>query len=658
MSASGPRSRALRWLAVPALLAALVAAGWSFSFPGCLSVDEVTYLLSARSLAGGSGVEVWNGYEEFPSPELAPGWLKVVDGRLVSQYPDFFLFLALPAYRALGFRGLFLVNGLAFAGVLALTWALARRLFGVHTALLALGLLGLSTFAFEYATGAWPHMTSALFVLAALALVERASYGTSPRRATLAALGAGLLIGFGVGIRLDVVFAGGALAAALLLLRPARVREAAALALGALPPLLPLALLNGRKFGIVSPFTYGPSYGIATGIGPHLPVAAAGLVAFGVLFAATRRPLSGDRSRRRVVIGAGFALALAVLVTPALRAALEQLIRGGWELVVDLRIRPLDRLEPALRRGPDGGFVYFGSLKKALLQSCPWLLLAALPVVAAARREVPRRPVLILAAVPAALIGLYSFFAWDGGLALNQRYFVPALPMLAILAATGLRSLLARTGARAPELLLAGALSLATWIGLAESGRFDYPRQSLLLLDLPLLVAGALLAVLAAVGLAARLGWRRPSLTRLAAGLAATAVVWGGLSAWAYDLPRTLAYRRLHANLGTQAARSAGAEAIVFSQPAELAASALDGAGRIRLANPGKDEYRTFEALARFHAERGTDLLLVVYRPRLERMIATGALARWRLERVATSEIAEVVRLFPSGAGAPPRQPP
>ena len=643
-----------RGLAVSAAAVALVWCGWSLSFPGCLSLDEVTYLLSARSLAGGTGVEVWNGFEEFPSPELAPGWLKVVDGRLVSQYPDFHLFLALPAYRALGFRGLFVVNVLAFAGLLALTWDLARRLFGGRVALVAIGLLGLSTFAFEYAVAAWPHMTSALFVLAALALVERASFDAGPGRSMLAAAGAGLLIGFGAGVRLDVVVAGAALGAALLLLRPARFREAAAFALGALPPLLLLALLNGRKFGVVSPFTYGPSYGIATGIGPYLPVAAAALAAFVALFSLTRRPRDGGPARRRLVIGAALAGVIVISVTPALRAALGQLARGAFELLVDLRVRPLDPSSPEYWRGPDGGVIYMGSLKKALLQSCPWLLLAALPVVEALRRGERRRPALLLAAVPVALVGLYSYFAWDGGLSLNQRYFVPALPMLAILAAQGLRGLLARTGARLRGLLAAGALPVAIWIGIAGSGRFDYARQSGLVLNLPLLVGGLLLAALAAVELAARPGGRR-SWTRVAAWAAAAAIVCGVLTAWAYDLPRTLARRRLHADLGAAVARFAGADAIVFSRPPELAASALDLGRRIRLANPGTDAHRTFDALARFHTERGRRPLLVAERGRREWMVANGVLDGWRLERLATSELADVVRMSPAGSAAPMR---
>jgi hypothetical protein len=650
-------TRAARWLAVLAVMAALVAAGWRLSIPGCLSVDEVTYLLSARSLAQGGGIEVWNGYEEFPSPELAPGWLKVVDGRLVSQYPDFFLFLALPAYRGLGLRGLFLVNVLAFAGVLALTWNLARRLYGARAALLALGLLGLSTFAFEYAVAAWPHMTSALFVVAALALVERASSGASSRSSVFAALGAGLLIGFGIGIRLDVAFVGAAFAAALSLLRPARLREVAALVLGALPALLLLALLNGRKFGVVTPFTYGPSYGIATGIGPYLPVAACGLVFYLALFVITRRSLAVGTAWRRIAIGAALVLVAGALATPALRAAIGQLARGFWEQVVDLRIRPLDTVEAATSRGPDGGIVYIGALKKALLQSCPWLVLAVLPVAEALRREELRRAALLLGAVPTALVALYSYFAWDGGLSLNQRYFVPALPMLAILGAKGILSVVARAGAGLPGLLAASAVPLGLWIWLAKIERFDDSRQSLLVLTVPLGAAGALLGALAVAALGDRLGWRSAR-SRAAAWLAAVAVVSGALSSWAYDLPRTLAYRRLNADLGAAAARFTGADAILFVQPTELAASALDGGRRVRLASLVKDDGRTFETLARYHAARGRPVLLAVYRPQLAQMVERGLLANWRLEPVVGKGAAEVVRMIPADAAEPAVQPP
>src|SRR5690606_19929869 len=84
-----------RWAAY-VLVLVLLGIGWISAIPGTFSIDEVTLLLSARSLAQGHGIEVWNGFDEFPSPAMVPGWLKVVDGRLVSQYPDLFPILALP----------------------------------------------------------------------------------------------------------------------------------------------------------------------------------------------------------------------------------------------------------------------------------------------------------------------------------------------------------------------------------------------------------------------------------------------------------------------------------------------------------------------------------------------------------------------------------
>lgn len=256
-----PASSGSRRLVAAALLALVgLSGGWKLATPGTFSIDEVTLLLSARSLAQGHGVEVWNGFEEFPSPALVPGWLKVVEGRLVSQYPDLFLLVALPAFRAFGLRGLMLVNLLAFALVCGLTFDLARRRAGERVAAGAVVLLALASYAFEYAVGAWPHMTAVLCVLAPLALLDRALARPGSRRAVGLALAAGAIGGFGVGVRLDVAFALAAFGGALWLQRPARWREAAALAAGTLPGLAALALLNREKFGSYSPFTYGPAY--------------------------------------------------------------------------------------------------------------------------------------------------------------------------------------------------------------------------------------------------------------------------------------------------------------------------------------------------------------------------------------------------------------
>lgn len=614
-----------RWRAALAgvLLTALLAGGWQLTVPGTFSIDEVTLLLSARSFAQGHGLEVWNGFEAFPSPALVPGWLKVVDGRLVSQYPDFFLLVALPAFRTFGLRGLMLVNLLAFAAVCGLTFDLTRRRAGERVAAGAVALLALSSYAFEYAVGAWPHVTATLCVLAPLALLDRALARPESRPALGLTLAAGVIVGCGIGVRLDVAFALAAFGGALLLQRPARWREAVALAAGALPGLTALALLNREKFGSLNPFSYGPSYGIAAGIDVHLNwlliTVAGGLLAW-ILTRASVPP--------RVAVGvAGSALVVllaVVLATPRLRQAATSSARGIAELVLDLRLRRADHFEAAPDRRVGDPIRHFGALKKSLLQSVPWAVLAALPPLVVWRRRGERGRLLLFAAVPAAFVVPYGIFGWDGGWALNQRYFLPALPVLAMLAAEGGASLARRVG-RGPGrssgvafALIAGVV--AGWVvGLG-------PRwEERVLLDLPLGVAGVLGILLL---LTFRLS-RDGATARAARALALTSVVLGTVSCLVHDLPRSLARRAESAARGAAVTRRATGDALVLSEPTEALAAALGPASRIRLANPAQSGYRDFGPLLDFHLTRGHVVIGQVPEERFVQLVEAGLTRRY-----------------------------
>jgi hypothetical protein len=610
---------------VAAALLALVglAGGWRLAVPGTFSIDEVTLLLSARSLAQGHGVEVWNGFEEFPSPALVPGWLKVVEGRLVSQYPDLFLLVALPAFRAFGLRGLMLVNLLAFAVVCGLTFDLARRRAGERVAAGAVALLALASYAFEYAVGAWPHSTATLCVLAPLALLDRALDRPGSRRALGLALAAGAIGGVGVGVRLDVAFALAAFGGALLLQRPARWREAGALAIGTLPGLMALALLNREKFGSFNPLSYGPSYGIAAGIGVHLPwlllTAAGGLLAWVLTRRAVEPRLAAGIAGCTLV-----ALLALVLATPRLRQAAASSARGIAELVVDLRLRPADHPEVVPGRRAGDPIRNFGALKKSLLQSVPWVVLAALPLAAGLRRRAGRGRLLLLAATPVAFVVPYGIFGWDGGWALNQRYFLPALPVLALLAAEGGALLARRAGdaaARLPGIGIALAVAVAAGWALGLGPRWE----ERVLLDLPLGVA-ALLATLLALAL------RRPpgaAPARAAWVLAVTAVLLGTVSCLAYDLPRSLARRAESAARGSAVAQRATGDALVLSEPTEELAAAIGPASRIRLANPAQSGYRDLGPLLDSHLARGHVVLGRVPDERFVQLVEAGLARRY-----------------------------
>ena len=56
-----------------------------FEGRGIFVTDEGTYALMARSFADSFSLTVWNGYEQFPSPELVLTQTKVYEGRLVPQ---------------------------------------------------------------------------------------------------------------------------------------------------------------------------------------------------------------------------------------------------------------------------------------------------------------------------------------------------------------------------------------------------------------------------------------------------------------------------------------------------------------------------------------------------------------------------------------------
>jgi hypothetical protein len=605
------------------LLIALLAVGWQLTVPGTFSIDEVTLLLSARSFAQGYGVEVWNGFEELPSPALVPGWLKVVDGRLVSQYPDFFLLVALPAFRTFGLRGLMLINLLAFAAVCGLTFDLARRRAGERVAAGAVALLALASYAFEYALGAWPHVTSTLCVLAPLALLDRALERSGSRRALGLALAAGGIGGFGIGVRLDVAFALAAFGGALLLQRPARWREAVALAAGALPGVTALALLNREKFGSLNPFSYGPSYGIAAGIDVHLPWLLPGAAGVLLAWVLTRRAVAP----RVAVTIAGSALAVlltVVLATPRLRQATASSTRGIAELVLDLRLRAADHFEAAPDRRVGDPIRHFGVLKKSLLQSVPWTVLAAVPLVLALRRRRGRGRLLLLVAAPAAFVVPYGIFGWDGGWALNQRYFLPALPVLALLAAEGGAGLGLRLG-RAPgrwrgiALALTGGLVAGWAVGLGP------PWEERVLLDLPLGLAGLL-------GLLLLLTSRRSrgrATAKATWALALTSVVLGTVSCLAYDLPRSLARRAESAARGAAVAQRAAGEALVLSEPTEALAAAIGPASRIRLANPAQSGYRDLGPLLDLHLTRDRAVIGRVPEERFAQLVDAGFTRRY-----------------------------
>ena len=418
-----------------ALGIALVIATAFFAIPGYLTWDSGTYHLMVRTLLTTGGFSIPNGYPELSSPLLVVGQTMVKDGNLVAQYPEYYTFIALPFYALFGYRGFMVLNTLAFVGTCMVIWRMARWFSGDRNAPVAAVLIyALATYAIEFTQSSYPHLTSSFLICVSVWLL----WGTVLETGGVPAGGsswlrgvnarcalAGLLFGIGVGVRADTIFAGLAIGLPFLVFRSLDIRNLVSCGMGGLLAAFGLVWINADKFGVYLPVSYGHDHGYAGNYAYYLPVG--GLLAAGVAILAWHR-FRPIRLRRRAIAIVLAALAVGLVLTPFG----QRLLNGIFQLVVDMRIRP-DYPESAMTRSAGGAVVYHGSVKKALLESCPYLILVVIPAfrgLFAGTYGVRW----LLWLVPAGFIGFYGYLAWHGSVGWNMRYFNPALPFLALLA--------------------------------------------------------------------------------------------------------------------------------------------------------------------------------------------------------------------------------
>lgn len=570
--------------------------------PGHFSIDEGIYHQMSRALAEGMWPQVWNGYGEFPSEELRHPLHQVRDGELLSQYPYLHAVLAWPFYALAGYRGLFALNALALLAVAGFCYATARRLYGEpRVAADAAILLILGTFIWQYGHAAWPHAVSAAFVGGAVLLAVMAAGEPHRKRATMLAGTAGLVIGFGAGIRLDAAFAAPALVVPFLFAAPPRLREASAAAAGMLPGFALLAVTNHAKFGSYNPFSYGPAGGGALATA-YLPLALLGLASLLALWLLSRPRVWSATTARPLPFLAGLALLAALaLALPPVSSLLARLANGAWQLLVDFRIRDPNHLEPGLERGPLGSIVYLGMVKKSLLQSLPWLPVAVLAAAASLRAWRTSTPHQILILAVSGYAGAYSLFAWHGGMSFNLRYFVPVLPFLAVYGARGLHDMTTGLpdGTRR-ALLFAGAMSVFLWLFLLYRAPV-LEAQEPVLLNVPLILASLLTACLLWLALARPAGKAAKTAT---AAVLAFCVTWSSVVAIGYDFPFAALRRAGFAMVTNEISPFIRPDSIVFTGVDTAYFGLLEKPG-VRIAAVKRDDFANFAALAQYHLAAG-----------------------------------------------------
>lgn len=583
---------------------------------GYFGYDEAIYHLMVRAFDSSASVHLWNGYEEFPADGLVPLAVHVHDGKLAAQFPYLFGVIGAPFYRLFGFGGLILVNSLAYCATVALCVALAHRLFRDPRLSVAAGLIFvLATYSWQYAQAARPHAVAMLFIVASVYFVAWALDEPNRRRSAALAFTSGVMAGLAAGVRLDSIFVLSSVGIPLLLARPARLLQAVAAGLGAMPGLALLAYTHYLKFGVVNPFSYGyesKSAGGAVSYETYLPVVFAGLVGLLAVWGyANLKSSSSVTVAQRRLMRAFIALAALAGVWLAWPWLLR-FAHGFYLLVVDLRIRDLMYVKDGLSRGPGGGNIYLGGLQKSFLQSCPYLVVLCIPLIYRLRGKVDPTRFAILFLAPATYVAAFSYVAWASGLVLHMRYFVSILPLTSILAAWAWREVtrdvpLARSHIWVLMVVIA---SLFAWLVLSTGYKKVDAFHEFALLTVPLVMAAVLfaLSLLWAVGSDGRGGLRRIHSTIFTVCLIA-ALSWGGVVGFLYDFPRSLMFRKLRADIGSSIAPVVSPDSLVLALPHHnmMGVFSLD---KVRLAALDPGNLRATRPLVAFHHRAGRPVYL------------------------------------------------
>lgn len=503
------------WL--PLLLLAVSAAALLFP-AGAFTVDEAIYIEMARAMAEqGSFAIAGNGGVDG-APALLRRFTHDVGGLAMPQYPSGYALFAAPFYAAFGLNGLILMNALSAGLAIWLTLRIGQLLYrDGAVAVMAAALLGGATFISTYAFGIWPHMLSLALLLGG---IERILTGLGRERAGWVAAG-GLLMALALTVRVDAILA---ILAVFIWLRlfaaPSRRSVAAIFVAGLIPGLLLASVINQAKFGAFLPVAYGP-LGEDRHAEPYLPyLGAAALVLVCVSAIDVSRPWAqglitrARRPRVSLVLGAAALIAIAAI------APLRDWVVNTGILLFDLQQIDPTRSKDTMSYDAAGLMTFWGLHKTALFQSVPFAMLAVVSLFQLWQGRHVRAHALGLG-VFAAYALFYGLNQWHGGYSYTMRYFIPALPALALLSAAGLRELAGEAFA------FSRRNRLALGIGAALGGALmalapRLPGQTALLdYYVPLAVAAALGLILVT--------WRvRPRDTRVPALATAAAAI--GLS--------------------------------------------------------------------------------------------------------------------------------
>ena len=402
--------------------------------PAAFSIDDVIYIDMAEAMAerGSLNVSVQSAPQNAPPVTKSGSIVHLIDNEAIPQYPAGYGLVAAPFFALFGVSGLLLLNGLAGAASVWLTWRIAVQLYADRPlAGYAATLLLAATIFSGYLFAIWPHMAALAAVLGGTWWVLKAD--NEPDGGGLAAAIGGFLFGLGLLFRVDafVLFIAAYFWLRMFAQNATRLTALGFLS-GAAPSFILAAFLNWQKFGVFLPIYYGAKDGFDSAAS-YFPLAA---VCFGAMAASLAVDFK-KLPRLSVIRNYGLyfiAIALLGLVAVLSFETAWKYLRNLYFLTIDIQTYDNSSPQIGVALDSDGYWSFWGLPKKALVQSMPFIALLLIPIVAFFRGKnlAAHGLCLLMIAAPVAFFSLKGF---HGGMAFNMRYFLPAVPFIAILSA-------------------------------------------------------------------------------------------------------------------------------------------------------------------------------------------------------------------------------
>ena len=416
---------------------------------GPFTIDEINYMVTAIGLREGKltvpGTEGLGPSKELFSFDPESYGRVAARTPVASLAPPLYAPFALP-FLVLGWHGLVLLNTLSYLLTGLIVFVLSKH-YAVdrQTPWLAAALVLIGGYGIEYAQGVWPHMFSVFLVTCALYVASKIWQGGKPTVAVLC----GLLMGIAIGVREQNIVLTGCLGLTVLLFARRRILATAWYGIGTLLPLVVIATMNLSRDHLWHPFPKFVAYS----------------------------------NQLKQHVGAG--------------SILEPL-RVFWARFIDFSMHPeityLVQADMYKQNPASGAYLVYGTVKKAFLQSCPWIGLAFVVLVLAwfwkdSRKEDVRRSLRGLSLLIFPLVVLFSMAGASrvDGLAYNQRYFLEMIPLAALAVALALDGL-SLSVVHMVIGFLAGGIAFAAALMLPSHTLYE-----IALMRVPLLVAVLLL---------------------------------------------------------------------------------------------------------------------------------------------------------------------